>query len=43
VRHLLALQAAVAGIIAKDVEMAMGPRLDQRLAIRIGLFEPPLP
>lgn len=43
VRDLLALQAGVAAIIAKEVHVAMAPRLEQRLAIRIGLFEPPLP
>ena len=43
VRDLLSLQAAVASLIAKDVNVAVTPRLEQRLAVRIGLLEPPLP
>jgi hypothetical protein len=43
VRDLLSLQAAVATLIAKDVNVAVTPRLEQRLAVRIGLLEPPLP
>jgi TolB-like protein len=43
IRDLLSLQAAVATVIAKEVNVAVTPRLEQRLAIRIGLFEPPLP
>jgi TolB-like protein len=38
VRDLLALQAAVAGIIAKEVGVAVGPRLEQRMARRFGPF-----
>jgi TolB-like protein len=43
IRDLLALQAAVATAIAKEVSVAVMPRVEQRLALRIGLFDPPLP
>jgi TolB-like protein len=43
VRDLLSLQSAVAGIIAQEVSVAVTPRLERRLALHIGLFEPPLP
>jgi TolB-like protein len=43
VRDLLSLQSAVASIIAKEVNVAVTPRLGQRLALHIGLFDPPLP
>jgi TolB-like protein len=36
IRDLLSLQAAVADIITKEVSVAVAPRLEQRLALRIG-------
>jgi TolB-like protein len=43
VRDLLTLEAAVAGMIAKEVNAAVAPRLEQRVALRSGFFESPLP
>jgi TolB-like protein len=43
IRDLLSLQAAVATAITKEVNVAVTPRLEQRLALRIGLLNLPLP
>lgn len=43
VGDLLSLQAAVASLIAKEVNVAVTPRLEERMALRAGLFEQPLP